>query len=226
MSLILTGLIVAAASGATFLAGRMFARRGAAGAKAEGESPDGEADGATAAESPPEQTKRKAPTRDAPDDALAGFPCQLGDVVMRKDGDEAWLAGALVLSEDVAVSALFFAPDAGAERVIYARPKPRASVAWLESLDPSEVLVGGEPPTSLEHDGVRFERARRIPLRARRVGVGAADVGGSVVLAEYTSMGSERLVLVKGDVARAFRGVELDEGTFEVIASGRSTLDD
>jgi hypothetical protein len=225
MSLILTGLIVAAASGATFLAGRMFARRGAAADKADGDESDDETAGSPPAGAPSNET-RKAPVRDAPDESLDGFPCQLGDVVMRKQGDEAWLAGALVLSEDVAVSALFFAPDAGAERVIYARPKPRASIAWLESLDPSEVLVGGEPPTSLEHEGVRFERARRIPLRARRVGVGAADVGGSVVLAEYTSMGAERLVLVKGDVARAFRGVELDEGTFEVIASGRSTLDD
>lgn len=215
MSLILTGLVVAAASGVTVLAGRLLVRRGASrGAPKDPDTPD----------DPPAATGTADARR--PRERLEGFPCQLGDVVMRRSGDEAWLAGALVLSEDVPVAALFFGPDAGKDRIVYATPAPRATVAWLEALDAGDVLVGGEPPTSLEHGGVRFERRRRIPLRARRVGVGALDLGGAVVLAEYASVGADRLVLVKGDAARAFRGVELDEGTYEVIASGDGTLDE
>ena len=157
---------------------------------------------------------------------LDGFLCQLGDVLTRITGEEAWLAGAVVLSEDIPVAVLFVAPDAGHDCAIYVRPHPRPSLFWLEPLDPSAVLVGGEPPSSVEHGGIRFDRARRLPLRPRRIGVGAPDVGDGVMVAEYASGGSERLLVLKsnsGDV-RAYRGLELEEGTYEVIASGDSTL--
>lgn len=159
------------------------------------------------------------------DETLAGFPCQLGDVVMRTTGEEAWLAGGLVLSEEVPVAALFVAPDAGTDCAIYVRPSPHESVFWLMPLDANAVLVGGEPPTSVEHEGIRFERVRRLPLRPKRVGKGAPDVGEAVVVAEYASSGSERLLVMKsGTGARAYRGVELDPALYEVIASGKSTL--
>ena len=49
-----------------------------------------------------------------PTDPLAGFPCKLGDVLTRTaEGDEAWLAGALVLEEDKPVAAIFIAPNYG-----------------------------------------------------------------------------------------------------------------
>lgn len=159
---------------------------------------------------------------------LQGFPCQLGDVIMRMTGEEAWLAGGLVLSEEVPVAALFVAPDAGHDCAIYVRPKPREALYWLEPLDPSAVLVGGEPPTSVEHGGIRFDRARRLPLRPKRIGVGAPDAGDALLLAEYHSAGDERLLVMKSSAGstHAYRGVELDASTYEVIASGRSTLDD
>ena len=90
------------------------------------------------------------------------------------------------------------------------------------------MLVGGEPPTSVEHDGIRFDRVRRLPLRVTRIGTGAPDAGDQVVLAEYASAGSERLLVMRGSAgtSHAFRGVELEASSYEVIASGRSTLDD
>lgn len=88
------------------------------------------------------------------------------------------------------------------------------------------MLVAGEPPSSVEHGGVRFDRARRLPLRPRRIGVGAPDVGDAVVVAEYASAGSERLLVLKATTgaARAYRGTELDASAFEVIPSGSATL--
>lgn len=175
-----------------------------------------------------EKAKTKARKVEGPVAHLQGFPCQLGDVIMRMTGEEAWLAGGLVLSEEMPVAALFVAPDAGHDCAIYVRPKPREALYWLEPLDPSAVLVGGEPPTSVEHGGIRFDRARRLPLRPKRIGVGAPDAGDALLLAEYHSAGSERLLVMKSSAGttHAYRGVELDASTYEVIASGRSTLDD
>ena len=52
-------------------------------------------------------------------------------------------------------------------------------------------------------------------------------MGDTVIVAEYASAGAERLLVLKansGDV-HAYRGVELEEGSFEVIASGAATLE-
>lgn len=228
MSLLLAGLIVAGAGGAMAM-GRWFARR-----RADGGPDDANADASAKKSVPPpknaETPAKKAETTPKKVDKpplLDEFPCQLGDVVMRPTGEEAWLAGALVLSEEVPVAVLFIAPDAGADCAIYVRPRPRESLYWLAPLDPASVLVGGEPPSSVEHEGTRFERRRRLPLRPRRLGTGAPDVGENLLIAEYESPGAERLLVLKSSKgARAFRGIELESGMYDVIPSGRSTLDD
>lgn len=256
MSLILAGLVIAGTSGA-LVVGRWLARRRAgedtseertgeanqdadearARAEVEEEVPAPKDEGASEREEggadpkkpPPAPTKRKArPALEGERMRLEGFICQLGDVLMRITGEEAWLAGGLVLSEEVPVAVLFVAPDAVHDCVIYVRARPRESILWLEPLDPSAILVGGEPPTSVEDRGIRFDRARRLPLRPRRIGVGAPDVGDAVIIAEYASAGAERLLVIKGNagVVRAYRGLELERGSFEVIASGESTLGD
>jgi hypothetical protein len=243
VSLILAGLIAAGASGAVFVGRWLSKRREPGDAKPkDGETKDapktegdGDAKGDPPTKKPEDEAKKDADPNErkmatkkelAPEETLDGFPCQLGDVVMRLTGEEAWLAGGLVLSEEVPVAALFVAPDAGHDCAIYARPKPRDGLFWLEPLDPGAILVGGEPPTSVEHDGIRYDRVRRLPLRPRRVGHGAPDVGDSVVLAEYASSGSERLLLLKSAMgAKAWRGVELEPTAFEVIASGKNTLE-
>lgn len=257
MSLLLAGLVVAGTSGALMVGRWLARRRDEAnklaGAAAdEKDAPAEDADEARAraeveAEAPvqddgdpPAEPKRKGTVdppaakkgaaRSLPEGArvqLEGFVCQLGDVLMRITGEEAWLAGGVVLSEEIPVAVLFVAPDAVHDCVIYVRARPRDGLLWLEPLDPSSVLVGGEPPSAVEHGGIRFERTRRLPLRPRRIGVGAPDVGDAVVVAEYASTGAERLLVLKGNagVVRAYRGLELDRGSYEVIASGDTTLE-
>jgi hypothetical protein len=149
--------------------------------------------------------------------SLDGFPCQLGDVVLRSIGDEAWLAGALVLSEDSAPAAvLFFSPEAGGMRAVLAKPQ-REDLVWLGSAA-DVVVVGGEPATSLEIAGERFERRRRLPLRVERRGTGAPDMGTEVIFAEYTGLGESQLVVLAGkDKTLALRGESLPHGTFDVL---------
>jgi hypothetical protein len=255
LSLLLAGLVFAGTSGALMVGRWIARRRGAPGDEepktagdddAKAKSAEDEHDAAARkeveAEVPnrpveeehrenerapkakePKRGKEKAPSGER----LDGFVCQLGDVVMRLTGEEAWLAGGVVLSEQLPVSVLFVAPDAGHDCLVYVRSRPSQSLVWLEPLDASAILVGGEPPSSLEHGGVRFERVRRLPLRSRRIGVGAPDTGDAVLVAEYSSAGAERLIVMKGNSGRvhAYRGLELEEGSFEVIASGATTLE-
>lgn len=234
MSFLLAGLIVAGTSGAIAVGRWLSGRRDPASTPKparDGDTNDGSddtrdaKDGGDAKRNPAKPVKRKV---EGPHAHLVGFPCQLGDVLMRLTGEEAWLAGGLVLSEDAPVAALFVAPDAGHDCAIYVRPQPHEAVYWMEPLDPGAVLVGGEPPSSVEHGGIRFERVRRLPLRPKRIGVGAPDVGDAVVLAEYASAGSERLLVMRSTsgASHAYRGEELEVSAYEVIASGNATLGD
>jgi hypothetical protein len=178
--------------------------------------------------------RRKAalpPERDgsiaASDDPLTGFVCKLGDVVVRRvEGDEAWLAGALVLEEDRPVAALFVAPEAGGERAVLATGPGESGLAWLAPVAKGELALGAEPPPTLERAGTRYERSRRLPVRIRRLGTGAPDVGPSAILGEYVALGVKRLVVLAGSAsARAWHGVALAEGDYDVLPSGKSTLD-
>lgn len=234
MSFLLAGLIVAGTSGAIAVGRWLSGRRGQPSEPkpaGEGGTNDGNdetrdaADGGEAKKNAAKPAKRKV---EGPHAHLVGFPCQLGDVLMRHTGEEAWLAGGLVLSEEAPVAALFVAPDAGHDCAIYVRPQPREAVYWMEPLDPGAVLVGGEPPSSVEHGGIRFDRVRRLPLRPKRIGVGAPDVGDAVVLAEYASAGAERLLVMRSTsgTSHAYRGEELEVSAYEVIPSGKSTLGD
>jgi len=148
---------------------------------------------------------------------LEGFPCQLGDVVLRSMGDEAWLAGALVLSEGGnPVAVLFVSPEAGATRGVLARPQSE-ELAWLSETQ-DVVVVAGEPPTAIEIAGERYERRRRLPLHVERRGSGAPELGPDVIFAQYTGLGDGALVvLVAKDKVVAFRGEILAAGTYDVL---------
>ncbi len=160
-----------------------------------------------------------------PKDPYEGFPCRLGDVVMAHHGEEAWLAGALVFSEKMPRAVLFIAPDAGGDRALYVRPAPDPSVLWMTPLPEKALVVGRDPPPSIEHEQQRFERTRRLPFRAERAGTGAPDVGQDVIVAEYSGGGAEdRIVVVVGQSgARAYRGRKLTEGTYDVLPGGGDT---
>ena len=176
-------------------------------------------------------TPANAPASDAPPkpaDLLAGFPCKLGDVLTRTgEGDEAWLAGALVLLEERPVAALFIAPEAGGDRAILVRPP--SELTWLAPLrvrDLPGLVTSAEPPLSLEHGGIRYERTRRLPVKIERIGTGAPSVAPQGLLAEYTGAGSERLVVLSGGPhTLAWVGVALGERDFEILPGDASTLE-
>jgi hypothetical protein len=203
VSVLVTTLLV----GCGVLVGRLIAQS----PRRQGGSPPG-ADDASAAQTPAPKTTEEEPMK-----TLEGFPCQLGDVVIRAGGGEAWLAGALVFTEgDNDVAALFVAPEMGADRAVLARPASQ-ELSWLTQRD-DVVVIAGEPPTALEVAGSRYERRRRLPLRAARLGTGAPDLGPDVILAEYTGLGDDCLVvLVSKERVLAFRGEILAAGSYDVL---------
>ncbi len=158
---------------------------------------------------------------------LDGFVCRLGDVVVRRlEGDEAWLAGALVFAEERPVAALFIAPVAGGERAVLVPGAAQTTLSWLAPLSPGEVTVAGDAPQALEHGGTHFERTRRLPVRVQQIGTGAPEVGATAVLGEYSGAGLERLFVVVGSAAVvAWRGVTLSRAEYDVLPGGQSTLE-
>lgn len=202
MSLVLTTILV----GSGILLGRMIAR-----------SPEKKT--SEPAAPAPEPAKKEAPK--APN--LDAFPCKLGDVVLRSaTSEEAWLAGAIVLFEgDEPAAALFVSPEAGGDRAVLARAS-QSELLWLS--EAKGVLVAlGEPPTALEVGSDRFERRRRRPLRAERVGTGAPDVGADVIFAEYTGLGDEGLVVLAAkDRVYAWRGPALSSAAYDVLPASPS----
>ncbi len=160
-------------------------------------------------------------------DLFAGMPCKLGDVVVRNaERDEAWLAGALVFEEDKPVAALFVAPEAGGDRALFVRDAPGSGLTWLVPLPKSALPLTSDPPHAVEHDGARYERARRLPVKVTRVGTGAPGVGPRAVVAEYAGPAAERLLVVAGtEQTVAWTGVCLGEGEYDVLPGGASTLE-
>jgi hypothetical protein len=158
-------------------------------------------------------------------DPFAAFPCTLGDVVVRRaERDEAWLAGALLFSEDTPVAALFVAPEAGGDRALFVR-EGTLEIAWMSRLAGDVPTVEREPPRAIEHEGVRFERARRLPIHVERCGAGTPAVGERAIVAEYAGPGAGRVVVVVGDEATvAWCGVALTEDAYEILPGGQSTL--
>jgi len=165
-------------------------------------------------------------TRTVPEEWPSTFPCKLGDVVVRvAERDEAWLAGALVFEEERPVAALFVAPEAGGDRAVFVRDVPGAGMTWLTPLAEDAPAVTKEPPHALEHDGVRYERARRLPVRVSRVGSGAPSVGEQAVVAEYTGPAAMRLLVVAGgEQTLVWKGETLGEGDYDVLPGSPDTL--
>lgn len=176
---------------------------------------------------PPAPTADGAPRVTASTHPPASFPCKLGDVVVRTaEGDEAWLAGALMLEEDRPVAALFVAPEAGGDRAVFVRDAPGAGMTWLTPVMKDAPPATKDPPHALEHDGVRYERSRRLPVRVSRLGTGAPSVGDRAVVAEYAGPAAMRLLVLAGsERTLTWKGVALTEGEYDVLPGGPETLE-
>jgi hypothetical protein len=157
-------------------------------------------------------------------DPLAGFPCHLGDVVVRRgERDEAWLAGALVLREDRPVAVLFVAPEAREDRALFVRD---GAMTWLAPFAGMPAMALGEPPHAIEHEGALFQRTRRLPVHVERLGTGTPAIGERAVVGEYSGLGAERVVVIAGTQAvAAWRGVALSEDDYDVLPGGNATLE-
>lgn len=174
------------------------------------------------------ESKKKTPSTSTPpaqpSPRLAGFSCQISDVVMLGTGEEAWLCGAVLFSEEKEgkgppVAALFAGPNMSEERFVFARKHAGVEdLYWLRKVESLPPYPGSEPPHVIELNGVRFDRERRIPVYTARIGVDAPSFGEEVVLAEYHASTEERLFLVTAaSRCHAFRGERLMAGMYDVL---------
>ena len=175
---------------------------------------------------PPVESKGELPegatAEPVAEDPFSRLPCKLGDVVARTmERDEAWLAGALVLWEELPIGALFVAPEAGGDRAVLAYADSDR-LAWLSPLAGEELSLPADPPHSIEHNRVLFERARRLPVRLTRAGVGVPEVGDRAVFAEYSGPAGERVVVVAGDTRKlCWSGVALEKADYDVLPAAK-----
>lgn len=160
-------------------------------------------------------------------DSLAGFPCKLGDVIMRTaERDEAWLAGALVLEEERPVAIVFVAPEAGGDRAILVQAPPLLSITWMSPVHKRELALTADPPHTLEHEGERFERVRRLPVKIVRIGTGAPAIGAQAIAAEYQGTGAHRMLVLAGETETlAWKGVALADGEYDVLPGDGEAAD-
>jgi hypothetical protein len=173
---------------------------------------------------PTGEARNEVPPPDETNANLAKFPCQLGDVLIKSTGEEAWLAGALVFCERLPMAILFVAPDAGGDGAVFARQEPQRLLLWLRPVAPESLPLGREPPTSVEHERERFERIRRIPYRVERAGTGAPDLGPEAIVAEYKSAQGDFLVVVMcAKENRIWRGRSLDDGTYDRLPGSQAS---
>ena len=150
--------------------------------------------------------------------AFESLPLALGDVVLA-DGEERWLAGAVVAREgDRVVASLFFAPEGAKTKVVIAFARPRRDIAWLT---PASVDSPSEPPASIEIDRAPMTRRGRLPVTLTSHGQGVPNVGETGILAEYEGSADDIAVLLTTNGrALAWRGRKLDEGAYDRLGSG------
>jgi len=146
-----------------------------------------------------------------PADPLAGLGLALGDVVSA-EGEERWLAGAILARETKPAAVVFIAPEGLELRAVVVFPAER-SILWLA---PVEVVSPAEPPATLEIEGLAMRRKGRLPVSFERLGQGAPMLGATGIFATYEAGGREvALVLTSEGKSLAWFGRRLEEGEFD-----------
>ncbi|UQA59403.1 hypothetical protein [Polyangium aurulentum] len=144
-------------------------------------------------------------------DPLAGLTLALGDVVSA-EGEERWLAGALVVRDrGETMAAVMMAPEGLTLQAVVAFPPPERRILWLS---PVEVVSPPEPPATLEIAGAAMTRKSRLPVAFERLGQGAPGVGATGIFATYETGGREVAVVITSEgktFAWVGRRLEVDE---------------
>lgn len=156
-----------------------------------------------------------------PANALSAFELGLGDVVSA-EGEERWLAGAIVAKDTKTIAALYIAPEGIGHRTVVVFPKPERTIQWLA---PTELISPAEPPATLEIEGLNMHRKARLPVLLDRLGQGTPHVGSNGILALYEAGGREAAVVLTSEgKVYAWFGRKLDEGEYDRMGGG--TLDE
>ncbi|MDI1448726.1 hypothetical protein [Polyangium sp. 6x1] len=205
MSLVAIAVTAAVAASLGYLASR---RR---------ESARGEVDAPDESKLQGDKKKPRELKAPAPADPLAGLGLALGDVVSA-EGDERWLAGAIVAREQALAAVIFVAPEGLAHHVVALVPAASRVILWLS---PEAVDSPPEPPGTLEIRGMAMQRRSRLPVTFERLGQGAPTVGPSGILAVYEAGGREvALVVTSEGKALAWAGRRLDESEYDRMGRG------
>jgi hypothetical protein len=148
-----------------------------------------------------------------------GFDIELGDVI-EVGGRELWLEHGWVLAEgEDPIVALFSAREA----TLVALPAPSRALYLLDEVD---LKLPGDPPLTLESNGVRFERVRRLPIRVEVLEKSPPLPWEEALLSEYRGLATDALfVLGQTGRLRAWQGRQVGESEIERWGGGKSTLE-
>jgi hypothetical protein len=150
--------------------------------------------------------------------AFEDLPLALGDVVTA-EREERWLAGALVAREQGrVVGVLFVAPEGAVQKAVAVFSPPRRDVYWM---DPRDLEVPGEPPSTVEIGGIALRRRGRLPVTLERVGQGTPDLGEEGLWAVYEGGGRDVAVMIAGRGRTCvWSGARLDEHEYDRLGAG------
>lgn len=168
-----------------------------------------------------------APKPQPVEELRQAFGLGLGDVVLLRTGEEAWLSGVLVLDEGAQTLALFVGPDSGGSRYVLAERSSSDDEPVLTWLTEAPELIVSEGVHVLEHAGERLQRERRRPLAVKRTGSLAPDLGASAVVLEYQGEIGGAVVMLKGERRTlVLAGRKLHPGTYEILPGSEGSEPD
>lgn len=175
----------------------------------------------------PATSMPEQPPKPPAEELREAFSVGLGDVVLLRTGEEAWLSGVLVFDEGVQTMALFVGPDSGGSRYVLAARSASGDEPELTWLTETKDLQVSDGVHVIEHEGERLERERRRPLAVRRTGSLAPEVGGTAVVSEYRGELGGAVLVVKGDRRTVtLSGRRLHGGTYEILPGSEGSVPD
>jgi hypothetical protein len=149
----------------------------------------------------------------------SGFGVEQGDVIS-VPGRELWLEQGWLLREaGEPIAAILFAREA----TIVALPEPNRCIHLLQQ---AELALPAEPPSALDHAGVRYERTRRLPVEIEVMPQSPEPPWPSALLVEYRGLANEVLwALVQSGSCSVWCGRALDAAEIERWGGGAETLE-